>query len=39
MGPLGWTVTGADENSMSVMTNKLLNCANAGKAYGYPVPG
>lgn len=33
MGPLGWTVTGADENSMSVMTNKLLtNCANAGKA-------
>lgn len=40
MGPLGWTVTGADENSMSVMTNKLLtNCANAGKANGYPVPG
>lgn len=24
MGPLGWTVTGVDENSMSVVTNKLL---------------
>lgn len=28
MGPLGWIVTGADENSMSVVTNKLLNCAD-----------
>lgn len=24
MGPFGCTVTGADDNSMSVMTNKLL---------------
>lgn len=28
MGPLGWIVTGTDENSMSVVTNKLLNCAD-----------
>lgn len=35
MGPLGWTVTGVDENSMSVVTNKLLNCADECKAHCY----
>lgn len=36
MGPLGWAVTGVVENSMSVVTNKLLtNCADVGEAYCY----